>query len=110
MKIINENIQFDSFFLSITTAYKHIFSTARDREEQDSHQEGEMDSNNSPSIMTAIVLGVPLTHHAPLLIDSTCMVESRAQHHRIFGHRRRGYHSHRHNHHGWGIPRPHSHT
>ncbi|OQU86781.1 hypothetical protein SORBI_3003G145050 [Sorghum bicolor] len=33
-----------------------------------------MDSNNSPSIMTAIVLGVPLTHHAPLLIDSTCMV------------------------------------
>jgi hypothetical protein len=55
-----------------------------------------MDSDNSPSIMTAILLGVPLTRRAPLIIDAARLAESRAQHRRVFGRRRRrGRHSRR---------------
>jgi len=53
-----------------------------------------MDPETSPSIMTAILFGVPLTRRAPLLLDAARLAESRAQHRRVFG-RRRGRRSRR---------------
>ena len=51
-----------------------------------------MDPETSPSIMTAILFGVPLTRRAPLLLDAARLAESRAQHRRVFGRRRRRGH------------------